>query len=286
MREARRPGVYQTFFGSEQTGWVSTGGDLATGADTFVPVGNSVTQPATDQQTDLKASGTDVQEQRSKMKRSLGHWVDSMDLPLQRAWIESLVLLKNQSSPDVQTPSVETHWTGLTVDQVDGSGERLMEQSEWFDPAEIAGILSALDTLKVAAESGAVPPGLWQSVQDWAVAMLDELDRAAMARVVDGTFWTGADSDAFYLQLARAAELPETGAVTTGTLPLLQQPDIYRGQRVGVVGTLQLAEQLQAANNRVEIQHYWKLWIIPSDGGIRPTVLITPQLPAAIAAST
>lgn len=291
MREAGRPGIYQTFFGTDRPGWVSFDQNSAGNSPAVQSAGTSQTvasgaqamillQPEDPQVLDLQEAAAETAERRSMLRRSLAHWVDSMELSLQRAWVQSLVTLKTSSET-----ADEVQWAGLSAEQLVDSSERLANQSEWFAEDDLASIEETLKRIETVAVTGAIPPEFWREIDSWAIAMLDELDRAALTRVVDGTFWTGADSDAFYLQLARADEVTDTGAVTTGTVPLLQQPDIYRGQRVGIVGTLQLAEQIQAKKNRVGIVSYWKLWIIPADGGIRPTVLIAPRLPEAIAGS-
>ena len=101
--------------------------------------------------------------------------------------------------------------------------------------------------------------------------------------VVDGSVWTGADFDAFYRFLDQAPDVSPSNVAVTGALPLLQQPDVYRNQRVRIVGQIAKAERLSAEPNAFGIQDYWQLWVRPSGGADRPVVLIVPHVPQAIA---
>ena len=213
--------------------------------------------------------------------QSAAGWVESMDLTLQRAWIQTLMCVKSNSSRAPSDPS-PVQWTGLSSEEITTASEQLEGLSDASDQEAVVKILLATDAMQDYAASGEFQRNLWAEIAWWANPLLDSLDQAALSRVTDGTFWTGADSDAFYLQLARSNELPDDGAVTTGTLPLLQQPDTYQGQRVRLVGTLQLAQRQDAKSNRVGVDGYWKLWIIPADGGIRPTILMAEQLPEVL----
>lgn len=283
MREARQPGFYETFFASDQDGWVSTdpsGKHNPTPISTVVAV-NSQSERDSEPSRD---SGDGSPTPGNQPKWSMApQWVDSMELPTQRAWIQTLIALK---SPSVQPPA---KWMGLSSEQIVASEETLIllvdGSASESESEELANVLRGIEKVRDFAQGNEFTPDFWKKIDWWAIPMLAALDQSALGRVTDGTFWSGTDSDAFYLQLAQADELTADGAATTGTLPLLQQPDVYRGQRVRIVGTLQLAERLDAKPNRVGIKNYWKLWIIPADGGIRPTILMTPQLPQSLAGS-
>lgn len=265
MKEARRPGLYQTFFGAEHENWVSI-------------------SPETETETAAKlvaqsgATASDGVTPRRLRWESSASWVAAMDLPLQRSWTETLFRLQSH-----RTDSDPAAWAGLTEEQIAASVGQLELQVEIHDAEIVDEIVASTDRMRSFAESGESTPGFWDEISAWATPLIDALQEAAFTRVADGTFWTSADSDAFYLSLARANQLSGDEGVTTGTLPMLQQPEIYRGQVVRLAGTLQLAEQKAAQTNRVGIDRYWKLWIIPADGGIRPTILMTRSLPKVLA---
>ncbi|PAY16151.1 hypothetical protein CKO51_28025 [Rhodopirellula sp. SM50] len=298
MREARRPGLYQTFFDAQEETWVeiepATTPALALAqrrdASSDVPANRPAREDANSSAEETSLAATWDAAPR---------WVDAMELSLQRSWIQSLIQLRSVGRQSVDDrPPVE--WVGLSVEQLDASVERLMPKSppresdasdsnspgsDSPDSQWNAEALAGLQALRACAAAGECEPGLWNQISSWAVPLLDALETAAYRRVNDGTFWTSTDSDAFYLGLARSDQLAADQGVTTGTLPLLQQPEVYRGQTVRLVGRLQLAQKKTAQPNRVAVESYWKLWIIPADGGIRPTILMTRQLPAAIADS-
>ncbi|QDV87515.1 hypothetical protein [Planctomycetes bacterium TBK1r] len=305
MREARRPGLYQTFFDAQEETWVeiepatkptlamAQPGEASTDAFANPPANRSArdASPPSAAATSLAATWD-----------SAPLWVSAMELSLQQAWIQSLIQLQSVSrqSGDDRKP---VEWVGLSVEQLDASAERLVSQSPLSESDASdssapdnnsqgsdsqgsepnAEVLAGLKSLRACAAAGECDPESWNQISSWALPLLDALETAAFQRVNDGTFWTSTDSDAFYLGLARSDRLAVDQGVTTGTLPLLQQPEVYRGQTVRLVGRLQLAEKKTAQTNRVAVESYWKLWIIPADGGIRPTILMTRQLPEAIA---
>lgn len=304
MREARHPGVYQTFFNTPQSDWVAVDDQpfnsvVSANAVKEDPMGDGDQNNSSDFGGNLSANGVFIPPWISARR-----WVQSMDIELQRGWIQSLIRVQQQAedsrsnriakSNEAENGKVEEvkgakrgQWSGLSEGQITDSIERLETIANLSQLDRVDQIVTASDTLRNAAEQGDFSPGLWSEIRWWANPMLDALDQEALLRVTDGTFWTGPDSDAFYLQLARASELDlgERNSVVTGTLPLLQQPEVYQGQQVRIVGTLQLAQRLDAKANRVGIEQYWKLWVIPADGGIRPTIFMTESLPEAVTES-
>ena len=86
------------------------------------------------------------------------------------------------------------------------------------------------------------------------VGLLDALRRDAMSRVIDGSVFRGADSDAMYDLIAQAesGHQPVSGQgdqaspVTANVVALLQQPGFYRGQIIEVVGKVALVETVLA----------------------------------------
>lgn len=108
--------------------------------------------------------------------------------------------------------------------------------------------------------------------------------RAAIDRVVDGSVWRGEDFDAFYqaLKLAQSGFF-DSGGTVVGVLPLLQQPDVFRGQVVSIAGTVARAEKLPAKENEFGIESYWQLWLRPEGGADRPIVAIVNDVPSHVA---
>ncbi len=285
MREAGRPGHYETFFADAPSGQTANETEFSETkvSETEFKAGGSAFAPRTESadtaNTDTAGSDTAGRpgspgggwDTRAAGWDAAARWVDGMDVELQRAWIRLLVGIRSAPSGAIDGPA------SLDEDQLASSIEGLKSVPGPVDDSDRAEVLQWLGA---RAGAGAGENSVqWQSMSWWAGPVLEELDRAALGRVSDGTFWTGLDSDAFYLQLASVDGLPVDAAVQTGTLPLLQQPDVYQGQTISLAGRLQLGNQIDAQSNRLGIGHYWKLWVPPEDGGVRPTVLITPDLP-------
>ncbi len=103
--------------------------------------------------------------------------------------------------------------------------------------------------------------------------------RSSMLRVIDGSVWRNADFDAFYAALAWPEVLARLPHSRTGVLPLLQQPDVYRGQRITAAGSIARYERVVASENVHHIDHYWQLWLRPADGSERPVLGVVAELP-------
>ncbi|MEM6364973.1 MAG: hypothetical protein AAF745_11135 [Planctomycetota bacterium] len=275
MRQAKRPGVYQVFFASSGDGNQQIDGDQQNGqVDAIVDPLPVIDSPL------------DNRERSPTRWAKAKLWVDRLDPMDQRDWIASLLRAKRvlgNTSNAANTGSSDTAgWAGrgLSTETLFRSLDELSLIRE-MDPGVVESITADAQEFESALTDGSIDESVsWGRLSWWAEPMLDALDRAALARVKDGTFWTGSDFDAFYLQLARARELDGTGVARTGTLPLLQQPEIYQGQTIRVVGKLGLAERKRAKSNPMGIDSYWKVWVIPDDGGIRPILLIVNELPA------
>jgi hypothetical protein len=116
--------------------------------------------------------------------------------------------------------------------------------------------------------------------------LLSALRADAMNRVVDGSVFRSSDADALYDLLERSSKIPSSveTALEIATVPLLQQPDVYRGQRIRVQGEILRVEKISTAPNPFSIEEYWKLWIRPRVGAFRPMVFVTSKVPTEIAA--
>ncbi|WP_145168691.1 hypothetical protein [Rubripirellula lacrimiformis] len=127
-----------------------------------------------------------------------------------------------------------------------------------------------------------------------------------LAKVVDGSVWRGGDNDALYRLLDRATRYPDaysiqaaypraaptapsdgdsqSGVSRVAVVPLLQQPDVFRGHRVAIAGKVSRAQRIESGPNDFGISGYWQVWLRPIDGADRPFVAIVPKVTSRIAA--
>ena len=138
--------------------------------------------------------------------------------------------------------------------------------------------------------SFSLPPDRSQADQRaFAGAVIDAVVRKAEERIVDGAVWRSEDRDGLRLRLMQnqfGVGVGDDGGVAAsvvGVLPMLQQPDAFRGQRVQVVGRLAKAEQIQDPIEQNPIPTHWKLWIQPTSGVARPIVALVTNLPPSLA---
>lgn len=136
--------------------------------------------------------------------------------------------------------------------------------------------------------SFSLPPDLSQAEQNaYARTVIDAVVRDAESRIVDGAVWRSEDRDGLRLRLMQnqfgIGADDGIAASVVGVLPMLQQPDAFRGQRVQVVGRLAKAEQIQDPVDSNPIPTHWKLWIQPTSGVARPIVALVTDLPHSLA---
>ncbi|QDV65267.1 hypothetical protein [Crateriforma conspicua] len=101
----------------------------------------------------------------------------------------------------------------------------------------------------------------------------DEELAQMLERVIDGATWRGEDNDAFRALRAIADRASTEDAAEIGVLPLLQQPDLYRGSKVRIRG--------RAVRCDV-VEDYFQVWIKPADGTNRPALAIVNQVPDSL----
>lgn len=311
MREAGNPAIYQTFFGSDQSNWVEIPvAQTNTPQTGTVPklaqtnaAGNTDSATSTDPNPESAkqtgaASSDDSNDNQASQPRwtAAALWVESLPVELQQAWIEGLVDLQQQA---LRSSSSLGTWKGLSEDQIQRSLALLGDLTDDSGPAMRDKISQAI-TLRPAsaeppADSETNPPAnsssasqvnettYWKDNQWWIEPLMKDLDGAALRRVKDGTVWTGADSDAFYLQLSQAESLPSDQGDIVGTVQLMHQSATYQGQPIRLEGGIGRARRIQAKRNDLGIENYWEIWMLPSDGGNRPLMLLTPELPASLA---
>ncbi|TWU16439.1 hypothetical protein [Allorhodopirellula heiligendammensis] len=121
------------------------------------------------------------------------------------------------------------------------------------------------------------------------------IQQQLIAEMLDGTVWRAADGPGLTATLAlharanaRFEELNQSRprAVPTGVLPLLQQPEVYRGHTMVASGELVQIERVVASANSFGITSYWNLWLLPNDASNRPWLVVVPELPQEIASLT
>lgn len=144
----------------------------------------------------------------------------------------------------------------------------------FFAPQETAEAISLPESAEPVPQSTAIMPP---------VSADETIAVEAQSRVVDGTVWRASDRDAIRLRLQywnQSSGDDANQGVAAGVLPLLQQPDVFRGQIVRMRGKVARCEKIDATDRLPE---YWQLWIRPDDGADRPFVALVSKVPANIA---
>jgi hypothetical protein len=328
MQQARKPGVYQTFFPADpaaaREGWtqIDAAGQVVGDAPNERPPTLSQLDPnlaeraremPSEDEPNAAAEQNGAAAERAAAERAAAEvadrqrasrnaadvgkvvvaWAEPMERGLQRFWIQRLVGWK-YDRPIASTPLVseETSETESASDD-EKPGRASAAQAEqsvsWLNNVSTAGdesMLEAIDAiradLKRFFESADAEQVTWGEIAWWGEPFLAALDQQVLDRVADGTFWTGTDRDAFELQLITADELPTEEIPVVGTLPLLQQPDVYRGKPIRLVGRLGMAIRKETESTYLSIDHFWNLWMVPEDGGIRPVLLVVRELPESL----
>ncbi len=259
MRQASRPEIYQPFFGQP----VSTAGGASpqTQAASGVRFGVS-------QRGDL--IGTKIAPEDREVANLLASELRPSD---QRQWVVAL-----------------SRWqTGRPIEELPSSLdlvlERLASLESISDQQRLAWKIMIDSFATSGTQAAAAEPLSAQPTsldRPRVAAFLAALDDAAASRVVDGSVWRSGDFDLFYRFLDQAGGLSGEGVATSGVLPLLQQPDVFRNQLVRISGTVARTERIEAKKNPYGITEYWQLWIRPSDGADRPLVAVVPAVPALV----
>jgi hypothetical protein len=162
---------------------------------------------------------------------------------------------------------------------------RTPQNDETASTAPDATLISMLDSASAATE---MPSADWSSIlrgpDGDAVRgeFQSALDRRYLTAVSDATIWMPQDANAFYrwLEIGTDAAMEGKGpAVNVGFVSLLDQPAVYRGQRVALVGQTVRVEAVPAAENPFGVQRYWLVWVRPEDGSERPVMGYCVDLP-------
>jgi len=261
MRQASKPEMYRVFFGQPPAPGRVQGADVGSSVLSM----DKSNGPA---RVEIMVDAVD-----RKIANLLATAISASD---QRRWIVAL-----------------TRWQrGVEVPEFPSTAESLREELSQIDSIEESRRVAWDSMLQSLADRVAnqTQAGQTESLSEpnekemtLVTAMLAALDEAADARVVDGSVWRSGDFDAFYRYLDQSSEFSPAGLAATGVLPLLQQPDVFRGQMVRVHGTVARAEQLDATENVYGIDSYWQLWLRPADGVERPMVVVVPEVSDEVA---
>jgi hypothetical protein len=253
MRQAARPEIYQTFFGGQRGEEV-----VPISAPPRLMAGDSAAPP-----TPLPTLEIDPDDRAVAAKI-----IAQLRLSDRRQWL--VALSRWQTGRPVQmVPS--------TVDSV-----RSVMQEESEDPQRTAAWYELLEAFEQQVAAGDASTPIAKTYAPALAAWVAALDDAADAEVVDGSVWRSGDFDSFYRYLDQAPWMSADRLPTTGVLPLLQQPEVYRTEMVRVSGRVARAERIEAQDNPYGITQYWQLWLRPSDGADRPFLVIVPNVPPAV----
>ena len=279
MRQAARTEFYEPFFGKQ-----------AEAPQTAAPRVRPETARAksrnlgrsTERRTAGNALAPGVDDELFDDARRM---VEALTTEQQRRW---LAWLHPAPSPGETERPADSLQTGLeAVDSQDRQAWRKALES--YDPSE---------------PGSSQPPERLRTLRH-------ALESAAVDRVVDGSTWRSNDFDAFFLFLHEAGSgqhaalsaepgdlvsddgdpaptvsSPPPAAPRTGVLPLLQQPDVYRGEPVSVAGRVARVEPVRAEQSglasRLGVDDYWNLWLRPESGSQRPILAVVPDVPPSL----
>ena len=111
-----------------------------------------------------------------------------------------------------------------------------------------------------------------------------DLDREKLGIVEDNTRFRNEEKDAWFHLLDVLRSTPEEklqqsslGPVTW--LQLFNQPDVYRGEPITLVGHVRRAFRLNAPENDLGFEKYYQLWLQPNDNRDRVVVVYCLNLP-------
>jgi len=125
------------------------------------------------------------------------------------------------------------------------------------------------------APSEALPPSL---------PAMDEIVEG-LAQIKDNTYFRPAEQQAWFalfkeLQQSDESQLLQESCGELSYAQLLQQPEVYRGRIVTIVGTVLREEIVKPAENQLGIDSYHRLTIQPEGGGQWPMVVYCLKLPS------
>jgi hypothetical protein len=265
MQQASKPVIYQPFFGAHVS-----------------PVGNQdVARPETGPLSPQLLKLQELQKATIHPENRMvaNQLIGTLPASDQQEWAASLTSWLNGST-DHQAPSTLQDVRGnlQTIEFPDEKTAGVQKKAWERTLNSLTSPIAISNAKSNATDSGA-------NDLTCVIAMLSALEDAIASRVEDGTVWKGGDVGAFYMHLAQANWFSPDGVAAVGALPLLQQPDVFRGQLVRIHGGVARCERVKAQPNEFDIQEYWQLWLRPSDGADRPITVIVPDVPPSIASA-
>ncbi len=148
----------------------------------------------------------------------------------------------------------QEHWRAFKVAAVRGAQGEPLE-------AEQVGALQQIQTL--------LDPTVFEQVRD----------RTPVVRPADGPAWLRT----WQRIQSESPEVAGTGTdLLVSHIQLVSQPESYRGKWVEISGTLRGASQIEVRRNELGIDHYYVLWIEPSDTDVSPYCVYCLKLPAEL----
>ncbi|TWT83001.1 hypothetical protein CA13_44640 [Planctomycetes bacterium CA13] len=255
MQQAAKPVLYETFFAEETAFAPSPPND-----DNRSPSANALDAQATTEKP------PPIDPDTLFAARQIAKRIPETD---RSAWIMALLNQQRHTGISVLNPPdrtwIETQWD-----------ENIPDSESWKELLENAAVGNQPAE---RSTDDSQPTDDSQQIR----SLVTSLDNWVTQRVVDGSVWNPKDSDALYLYLYQAMHPPRTTPAVIGILPLLQQPEVYRGKWVAFSGRVARSEKQPVSENAYDIDSYWRLWLRPRTGADRPVQVIVPRVPDAIA---
>lgn len=110
------------------------------------------------------------------------------------------------------------------------------------------------------------------------------VDAKLLKAVKDNTPFRSAEKDAWFhlMDLLRSTPDETVRRATLGAVPWIQlfnQPDVYRGEPITLVGRVRRATRLNSPKNELGFKQYYQLWLQPRDNQDRLIVVYCIELP-------
>lgn len=113
----------------------------------------------------------------------------------------------------------------------------------------------------------------------------DGIDQDRLAGIRDNTFFRDEETEAWFYLLDRVGRETPTRQSTVGYAQLANQPDVYRGKWVRIVGTAKRVEKVTPAKNDYGIESLYRVIVSPEGSGVWPITVYLRKAPTSGAAS-
>ncbi|WP_233214527.1 LapA family protein [Rhodopirellula bahusiensis] len=206
---------------------------------------------------------------------------------LMLALVLVLMVMRQAARPGVYAIFFPETMVAVQAETASHSVQETIAKESRADESSTDGVRSEWETVQAAIADQILSED--QTLEDGERTPTRMEQESLIAQVDDGTVWRAADQPALCATLALhrssaawSDEPPFESVLETSLLPLLQQPDVYRGRTVRATGKLVRLVSVQASTNQWGIDRYWDCWLQPEDGSQRPWLVIVPQLPKGI----